>query len=113
MPATKPTMRKMEFHPLAERVLIRPAEPEAVSPGGIVIPDNAKEKQQRGIVMAVGRGRYLDDGSLIALECDAGDEVLFKRYAGNEVELQDEIFLVVEEKDVLGIIARAKTQTGE
>ena len=94
---------KAKIQPLGDRVLVAPLEAEEKSAGGIVIPDAAKEKQQRGKVVAVGKGRVSEDGKLTPLEVKAGDEVLFGRYSGSEIKIGANDYLIVKEDDILGI----------
>jgi chaperonin GroES len=94
----------MKIHPLGDRVLIkRIDEAEQVS-GSIIIPDTAKEKPQQAEVIAVGPGRRGDDGDLIALDVQPGQTVLVGKYAGNEIEVSGEEFVILSEDDVLGIL---------
>lgn len=97
-------MEKQKIQPLADRVLIEPLEAEEKTSGGIVIPDTAKEKQQKGKVIAVGKGRVNEDGKLTPLEVKVNDQVLFGRYAGTEVKVGANDYLIVKEDDILGII---------
>lgn len=97
-------MEKQKIQPLADRVLVEPLEAEEKSSGGIVIPDTAKEKQQKGKVIAVGKGRTNEDGKLTPLEVKVNDQVLFGRYAGTEVKIGANDYLIVKEDDILGII---------
>ena len=92
-----------KIQPLGDRVLVAPLEAEEKSAGGIVIPDGAKEKQQRGKVVAVGKGRAGEDGKITPLEVKAGDEVLFGRYSGSEIKIGANEYLIVKEDDILGI----------
>ena len=92
-----------KIQPLGDRVLVSPLEAEEKSAGGIVIPDAAKEKQQRGKVVAVGKGRIGEDGKVLPLEVKAGDEVLFGRYSGSEIKIGANEYLIVKEDDILGI----------
>ena len=94
----------MKFRPLYDRVLIKRLEAEEVTAGGIVIPDNAKEKPSRGKVIAVGSGKILDNGETKPLIIKTGDVVLFGKYSGTEVKVDDEEYIVMSENDVLGII---------
>ncbi len=91
--------------PLGDRVLIQPEDREATTASGLVLPDTAKEKPQEGTVMAVGAGRVNDEGVTVALEVKEGDKVLYAKYAGTELRLDDEDFLIVSERDVLAIIS--------
>ncbi|TQV70905.1 co-chaperone GroES [Aliikangiella marina] len=94
----------MSIRPLHDRVLVKRLEDETTSAGGIVIPDNAKEKPSRGEVLAVGNGKPLDNGEVRALDVKVGDKVLFGKYAGNEVKVEGEELLVMREDDIMGII---------
>jgi chaperonin GroES len=80
--------------------------------GGIIIPDSAKEKPQEGEVIAVGEGKYKDDGTRQTLDVQVGDRVLFGKYSGSEIKIDGEEFLIMREDDILGIIARAGAQAG-
>jgi chaperonin GroES len=90
--------------PLGDRALIRPAAPEKVTAGGIVIPEAAQEKTQRGEVLAVGLGAVNEDGSRIPLDVAEGDEVLVSKYGGTEIEIDGEELLVVREGDVIAVL---------
>ena len=94
----------MSIRPLHDRVLVRRLEEETLSAGGIVIPDNAKEKPSRGEVLAIGNGKHLDNGDIRSLDVKVGDKVLFGKYAGNEVKVDGEELLVMREDDIMGII---------
>ena len=94
----------MKIRPLGDRILLKRIEEEDKSKGGIIIPDTAKEKPQEGKVVAVGKGRLLDDGKLVPLEVKKGDRVLFGKYSGTEVKLVGEEHLIVREDDILGVI---------
>jgi chaperonin GroES len=93
------------LQPLGDRLVIRPSTREETTKSGIVIPDTAKEKPQRGTVIAVGQGRRDDDGDRLPMDVKVGDEVLFAKYAGTEFKLDDEDLLILPEKDVLAIVA--------
>lgn len=95
-----------KIKPLGDRVLVRRKEQESVSPGGIVIPETAKEKPVEGEVLAVGSGRTLADGSLRALDVRVGDVVLFGRYSGTEVTIDGEAYVLMREDDVLAAVSR-------
>lgn len=96
----------MPVRPLHDRVLVKRAEEaEQTSSAGIIIPDTAKEKPQRGSVVAVGEGKKDDSGNRIALDVKVGDEVLFGKYAGTEVKIDGQEFLIMHETDILGVIA--------
>jgi len=90
--------------PLGDRVVIKALDKEEVSVGGIIIPDTAKERPQEGEVIAVGPGRMTDDGKRLALDISAGDKVIFSKYAGTEVKIDNEDYLIVRESDVLAKI---------
>jgi chaperonin GroES len=94
----------MKIKPLGDRILLKRIEEEQKSKGGIVIPDTAKEKPQEGKVIAVGKGRMLEDGKLVPLEVKKGARVLFGKYSGTEVKLVGEEHLIVREDDILGIL---------
>ena len=94
-------MAKVNLRPLDDRVVVQPLEAEAVTSGGIVIPDSAKEKPQRGKVVAVGPGKLLDNGSRGTLSVAVGDEVIFGKYGGSEVEVGGEEYKILRESDIL------------
>ncbi|MEE2752375.1 MAG: co-chaperone GroES [Candidatus Latescibacterota bacterium] len=94
----------MKIHPLGDRILIKRIEENEQVSGGIIIPDTAKEKPQEAEVVAVGPGRRGEDGDLIALDLQAGQKVLVGKYAGNEIEVEGEEFVILSEDDVLGIL---------
>ena len=97
-------MEKQKIQPLGDRILVEPLEAEEKTAGGIVIPDTAKEKQQKGKVIAVGKGRVSEDGKLTPLEVKVSDQVLFGRYTGSEVKIGTTDYLIIKEDDILGII---------
>ncbi|MBQ1925682.1 MAG: co-chaperone GroES [Proteobacteria bacterium] len=94
----------MKVRPLQDRVLVKRVESETRSAGGIIIPDTAKEKPLEGIVIAVGEGKRLEDGTRIAPEVKAGDRVLFGKYAGTEIKVGTEDHMILKESDILGIL---------
>ena len=94
----------MKIRPLGDRILVKRIKEEGRTKGGIVIPDTAKEKPQEGKVVAVGKGKYRDDGRLIPLEVRSGDKILFGKYSGNEVKLDGDEHTIMREEDILGII---------
>jgi chaperonin GroES len=94
----------MKMKPLSDRVVIKPAEPEEKVKSGIIIPDSAKEKPQKGTVVAVGPGRVSVAGSVIALTVKVKDEVLYGKYSGTEVTVDGEDYLIVRESDILAIV---------
>jgi chaperonin GroES len=93
-----------KLRPLGDRVVVRPTEQEEVTASGIVLPDTAKEKPQRGQVIAVGPGRLADDGSRLPMDVKDGEEVLFAKYAGTEVKVGEDEYLIISEKDILAIV---------
>lgn len=98
----------MKFRPLHDRVLVRRVGEEEKTPGGIIIPDTAKEKPSEGEVIAVGSGRRTDDGKVVPLEVKKGDRILFGKWSGNEVKINGEELLIMQESDILGIIEKKK-----
>ena len=94
----------MKIRPLHDRILVKRLEEQEVKKGGIIIPDTAKEKPQEAKVIAVGTGKVNDDGKKIPLDVKAGDRILFGKYSGSEVKVEDEEYLILREEDVLGII---------
>ena len=105
-----PTPEKflMKFRPLHDRVVIRRAEGDLKSKGGIIIPDTAKEKPQEGEVIAVGPGSRDDTGKLIPLDVKAGDTILFGKWSGTEVKIDGEDLLIMKETDILGIVDKSE-----
>ena len=95
---------QVKVRPLHDRILVRRTKEEDKTAGGIIIPDTAKEKPQRGEIVATGKGRVTEDGKVLDLEVKAGDQVLFSKYAGTELKLDGEEFLMMREEDVLGIL---------
>jgi chaperonin GroES len=95
------TATAVKLQPLGDRVVVQPASREETTKSGIVIPDTAKEKPQRGTVIAVGAGRRDDDGDRVPMDVQVGDSVLFAKYAGTEFKYEDEEYLILSEKDIL------------
>lgn len=95
----------MKVKPLGDRILVKQLEPEEKSKGGIILPDTAKEKPKEGRVKAVGRGKLLDNGKVQPLDVKVGDHILFSSYAGTEVKINGEEYLIMKEEDVLAIIS--------
>lgn len=100
------------IRPLHDRIIVRRIEESEQMRGGLYIPDTAKEKPQEGEVIAVGNGKVLENGTKIALDVKAGDRVLFGKYAGTEIKLDGEEFLILREDDVLGVIEGATKSKG-
>jgi chaperonin GroES len=98
--------------PLHDRVIVRRIEEGEQVRGGIIIPDSAKEKPQEGEVIAVGEGKFREDGTRQSLDVKAGDRVLFGKYSGSEIKLDGEEFLIMREDEILGIIERAGAASG-
>jgi len=94
----------VSLRPLGDRVVVKALAREAVTKSGIVLPDTAKEKPQEGKILAVGPGRVLDNGKRVALEVQVGQRVLFAKYAGTEVKIDGEEYLILRESDIMGII---------
>ena len=96
----------MKIRPLADKVLVERLEAETKTAGGIVLPDSAKEKPQRGKIVAVGEGKSLDDGTVRKLQVKKGDNVLFTSYAGTEVKIDGKEYLIMSESDIMAIIEK-------
>lgn len=96
----------MKIRPLQDRVIVRRIEGEQKSAGGIIIPDTAKEKPQEGEIIAAGKGKIGDDGTVTPLEVKVGDRVLFGKYSGTEIKLDGEEVLIMREDDILGVLVR-------
>ncbi len=94
----------MKIRPLQDRIIVERIDEEETSKGGIIIPDTAKEKSQEGKVVAVGKGKVLEDGRIQKLDVTKGDRVLFSKYAGTEITLEGEDRVILREDDVLGIV---------
>ncbi len=94
----------MRLKPLGDRVVVRVIEEEERTSSGIVLPDTAKEKPQQGEIIAVGTGKTLESGEKVALEVQTGDRIIFSKYAGTEVKLQAEEYLILRESDILAIV---------
>jgi len=94
----------MNIRPLHDRVIVRRMEEERTSAGGIIMPDSATEKPSRGEIIAVGNGKILDNGEQRGLDVKVGDTVLFGKYSGNEVKVNDEELLVMREDDIMAVI---------
>ena len=94
----------MKLRPLQDRILVKRVEEAQKTKGGIIIPDSAKEKPAEGEVISVGKGKIGDDGKNIPLELKKGDRILFSKYGGTEVNIEDEEYLIMREDDVLGVV---------
>ncbi|MGY6645993.1 MAG: co-chaperone GroES [Salinarimonas sp.] len=100
----------MTFRPLHDRVLVRRIEADQKTAGGIIIPDNAREKPQQGEIVAVGPGARNEKGELVALDVKAGDRVLFGKWSGTEVRIDGEDLLIMKESDILGVLDASEAQ---
>lgn len=96
--------KNIGVRPLHDRILVKRTTEEEKTAGGLYIPDTAKEKPQKGEVVAAGKGRVLEDGKILPLEIKIGDKILFSKYAGTELKLNGEEYLMMREEDVLGVI---------
>lgn len=97
----------INFVPLHDRILVQRVAEEETTRGGLIIPDTAKDKPQEGEVLAVGKGKIKEDGSVLRLEVKPGDRILFGKYAGTEIKLDEEEYLIMREDEVLGISNKA------
>jgi len=104
MAKKKDEKEKLEIQPLGDRVVIEREEGEQKTPGGIVLPDTAKEKPKQGRIVSVGSGRQLKDGTIVPLSVKVGDRVVFSSYAGEEFKLGDRELLLMREEDILAVI---------
>jgi chaperonin GroES len=94
----------MKLKPLGDHIVVKPLEEMEVKKGGIIIPDTAKEKPSKGEIIAVGAGKTLDDGKKAPMELKAGDKVIYSRYGGNEIKIDDVEYLIMTQDDVLAIV---------
>lgn len=92
--------------PIGDRVVVRPKSAEEVTKSGIILPDTAQERPQEGEVMAVGTGRLMDDGRVVALEVKVGDNVLFSKYGGTEIKIGGEEYMILREDDILAVLEK-------
>ena len=97
----------MNIRPLYDRIVVKRIEEQETTRNGIVIPDSAKEKPQEGEVMAIGRGKRLDDGKMVSLDVQVGDRILFGKYTGNDIKLDGIEYIIMREDDVLGVLEAA------
>ena len=104
----------MKIMPLADRVLVKPMDLKEVKKGGIIIPDTAKEKPQEGEIIAAGKGKITDDGKLIPMEVKTGDRILYGKYSGTEIKMDDGVeYLIMHQEDILGILDKALVGSGK
>jgi chaperonin GroES len=101
----------INFSPLHDRILLQRVEEEETTRGGLIIPDTAKDKPQEGEVLAVGRGKIKENGSVLPLDVKTGDRVLFGKYAGTEIVLDGEEYVIMREDEVLGILNKSSKKT--
>lgn len=101
----------MNIRPLYDRIVVKRIEEKEQIQGGIIIPDTAKEKPQEGEVIAVGQGKRLESGKVVALDVKAGDRILFGKYSGNEIKIDGEEYVIMREDEVLGILEGASKGT--
>ena len=99
-------MTKVNLKPLADRVIVKPMETEEKTKGGIIVPDTAKEKPIEGTIVAVGPGKVTEDGKQVKLEVKEGDKVLYGKYSGTEITVEDEEYLIMRESDIFAIIGK-------
>ena len=97
-------MGKLNIKPLNEKIIVKRVQAEEKTAGGIVLPDTAKEKPKRGVVLAVGNGKLLEDGRRSTMQVKVNDEIVFTSYAGNEIKMSGTEYLIMDESDVLGVI---------
>ena len=97
----------MKIRPLYDRIVVKRIEEQETTRSGIIIPDSAQEKPQEAEVMAVGRGKRLEDGKLVALDVKVGDRILFGKYSGNDIRVDGQEYLIMREDDVLGVLDAA------
>ena len=102
----------MNLRPLHDRILIKRVEEKETVKGGIIIPDSAKEKPQEGEVIAVGHGKKTEEGKVVPLDVKAGDRILFGKYSGAEIKIDDQEYLILREEEVLGVLEAAKRAAG-
>ncbi len=94
----------MKIRPLYDRIVVKRIDEQETTRSGIIIPDSAQEKPQEAEIIAVGNGKRLEDGTLVALDVKAGDRILFGKYSGNEIRLDGEEYLIMREDDILGVL---------
>ena len=95
---------KINLQPLGDRVLVKPMEKEEVRKGGIIIPDTAKEKPQEGEIVAAGPGKLGEDGKRLSMDVKAGDRILYGKYSGTEIKIDDKEYLIMHQEDILGVL---------
>ncbi len=103
--AVEAVLSGVKITPLGDRVLVKPAEKEESRKSGLIIPDTAKEKPQEGTVVSVGKGKVADDGKLLPMDVKKGDRILYGKYSGTEIKIDDVEHLIMHQDDILGIIS--------
>ncbi len=98
------TLSKVNLQPLGDRILLRAIEQNQTKKSGIIIPDTAKEKPQEGKIIAVGKGKTTDDGKLLSMDVKVGDKVLYGKYSGTEIKINDVEYIIMPQEDILGIL---------
>ncbi|HAM34986.1 MAG TPA: co-chaperone GroES [Elusimicrobia bacterium] len=98
------TLSKVKIQPLGDRVMVKPVEQKETKRGGIIIPDTAKEKPQEGEIVAAGKGKMTEDGKLLPMDVKPGDRILYGKYSGNEIKIDDVEYLIMHQDDILGIL---------
>jgi chaperonin GroES len=99
-------MARLNIRPIGDKVIVKRVESEDKTAGGIVLPDSAKEKPKRGVILAIGNGKLLDDGRRSEMQVKKHDEVVFTSYAGSEIKINGEEYMIMDESDILGIIEK-------
>jgi chaperonin GroES len=102
--AAEATLTNVKIQPLGDRVLVKPIEKKEAKRGGLIIPDNAKEKPQEGQVVACGKGKLTKDGNVLAMDVAVGDRILYGKYSGNEIRIDEVEHLIMHQDDILGIL---------
>ena len=97
-------MAKLKIRPLGDRIVVEPLEAEEKTKGGIILPDTAKEKPQEGKVVAVGKGKVGEDGKVVSMEVKVGDKVLYGKYSGTEITIDDKEYIILKEEDILAVV---------
>ena len=97
-------MAKLNIRPLGDKVIVKRVKAEETTAGGIVLPDSAKEKPKRGVILAIGNGRLLDDGTRSEMQVKKNEQVLFTSYAGTEIKVDGDEYMIMDESDILGIV---------
>lgn len=102
----------VNLKPLGDRLVVKNVEQSEKSAGGVFLPDTAKEKPQEGIIVAIGSGRTLDNGTKLPIEVKVGDRVIYSKYSGSEVKIDGQEYLIISEKDVLAVFTDARVPVG-